>query len=223
MNRIAAASGTFNAFGSVSCMLIVKHIWACHMEFTLYKLNIIIIIITELNCHRNIIWNELCFPHSVRSRSVLFTLHVIMRPQPADIWIDRRLRGIQSLDGMMNFEAITVPCRGQGVIIQISEGKKRQRHTSDNKWRQNVLLYNQVKSTLFHFLTEFKHIGPFLKSRSFRPFWLLADILAVSVSWPQIRGTALPFIGLSDRFDCWPTFWLFRLVGHKLGAQPCLL
>ena len=107
---------------------------------------------------------------------------------------------------------ITVPCRGQGVIIQISEEKKRDGTPviiNDDK-----MCYNQVKSTLFHFLTEFKHIGPFLKSRSFRPFWLLADILAVSVSWPQIRGTALPFTGLSDRFDCWPTFWLFPLVGH---------
>ena len=27
MNRIAAACGTFNAFGSISCMLIVKRIW----------------------------------------------------------------------------------------------------------------------------------------------------------------------------------------------------
>ena len=38
LNRIAAASGTFNAFGSISCMLIVKRIWTCHMEFALYKL-----------------------------------------------------------------------------------------------------------------------------------------------------------------------------------------
>ena len=44
MNRIAAASGAFNAFGSISCMLIVKRIWTCHMEFVLYKLIIIIII-----------------------------------------------------------------------------------------------------------------------------------------------------------------------------------
>ena len=43
MNRIAAASGTFNAFGSISCMLIVKHIWTCHMEFALHKFIIIII------------------------------------------------------------------------------------------------------------------------------------------------------------------------------------
>ena len=44
MNRIAAASGTFNAFGSISCMLIVKHIWTCHMEFAhRYKFIIIII------------------------------------------------------------------------------------------------------------------------------------------------------------------------------------
>ena len=43
MNRIVAASGTFNAFGSISCMLIVKRIWTCHMEFALYKFIIIII------------------------------------------------------------------------------------------------------------------------------------------------------------------------------------
>ena len=48
MNRIAAASGAFNAFGSVSCMLIVKHLDICHMEFALYQLIIIIIIIITL-------------------------------------------------------------------------------------------------------------------------------------------------------------------------------
>ena len=48
MNRVAAASGAFNAFGSISCMIIVKRIWTCHMEFALYKLVIIIIII---NCY----------------------------------------------------------------------------------------------------------------------------------------------------------------------------
>ena len=42
MNRIVAASGAFNAFGSISCMLIVKRIWTCHMEFALYKLITII-------------------------------------------------------------------------------------------------------------------------------------------------------------------------------------
>ena len=47
MNRIAAASGAFNALCSISCMLIIKHIWTCHVEFALYKL-IIIIIITRL-------------------------------------------------------------------------------------------------------------------------------------------------------------------------------
>ena len=45
MNRIAADSGAFNAFGLVSCMLIAKRIWTCHMEFALYQLIIIIIII----------------------------------------------------------------------------------------------------------------------------------------------------------------------------------
>ena len=50
MNRIAAASGAFNAFGSISCMLIVKRIWTCHMEFALYKLIIMIIIIIYLIC-----------------------------------------------------------------------------------------------------------------------------------------------------------------------------
>ena len=45
MNRIAAASGTFNAFSSISYMLIVKCIWTSHMEFVLYKLIIINIII----------------------------------------------------------------------------------------------------------------------------------------------------------------------------------
>ena len=44
MNRIPAASGAFNAFRSISRMLIVKRIWTCHMEFALYKLIIIIII-----------------------------------------------------------------------------------------------------------------------------------------------------------------------------------
>ena len=44
MNCIVAASGTFNAFGSISCMLIVKRIWTSYMEFALYKLIIIIII-----------------------------------------------------------------------------------------------------------------------------------------------------------------------------------
>ena len=43
MNRIATASGAFNAFGSISCMLIEKRIWTCHMEFALYKLIIIFI------------------------------------------------------------------------------------------------------------------------------------------------------------------------------------
>ena len=43
MNRIAAASGAFSAFGSISHMLAVKGIWTCHMEFALYKLIIIII------------------------------------------------------------------------------------------------------------------------------------------------------------------------------------
>ena len=28
-----------NAFGSISCMLIVKCIWTCHMEFVLYSLS----------------------------------------------------------------------------------------------------------------------------------------------------------------------------------------
>ena len=46
MNRIAAASGAFNAFGSISWMLTVKRIWTCDMEFALYKF-IIIIIISE--------------------------------------------------------------------------------------------------------------------------------------------------------------------------------
>ena len=45
MNHIAAASDAFNAFGSISCMLIVKCIWTSHMEFVLYKLIIINIII----------------------------------------------------------------------------------------------------------------------------------------------------------------------------------
>ena len=45
MNHIAAASDAFNAFGSISCMLIVKCIWTSHMEFVLYKLIIIINII----------------------------------------------------------------------------------------------------------------------------------------------------------------------------------
>ena len=45
MNRIAAASGTFTAFGSISRMLTVKRIWTCHMEFALYKLIIFIFII----------------------------------------------------------------------------------------------------------------------------------------------------------------------------------
>ena len=45
MDCIAAASGAFYAFGSISCMLILKRIWICRMEFALYKLIIIIIII----------------------------------------------------------------------------------------------------------------------------------------------------------------------------------
>ena len=36
-----------NAFGSISCMLIVKRIWTCHMEFALYNLIIISHIISE--------------------------------------------------------------------------------------------------------------------------------------------------------------------------------
>ena len=44
MNRIAAASGAFNAFVSISCMLIVKRIWTSCMEFAQYKFIIIIII-----------------------------------------------------------------------------------------------------------------------------------------------------------------------------------
>ena len=60
--------------------------------------------------------------------------------------------------------------------------------TNDDKTR-----YDQLKSTLFHFLTEFKRIEPFWGSWSFRPFWPLATILAVSVGWPQIRGRSLAF------------------------------
>ena len=52
MNRIAAASGAFNAFGSISWMLTVKRIWTCHMEFALYKF-IIIIIIIEMGAGEN--------------------------------------------------------------------------------------------------------------------------------------------------------------------------
>ena len=47
MDHIVAASGAFSAFSLVSCMLIVKPIWTCHMEFVLYKLIIIIIIIMK--------------------------------------------------------------------------------------------------------------------------------------------------------------------------------
>ena len=54
--------------------------------------------------------------------------------------------------------------------------------------------YNQVKSTLFHFLTEFKHTGPFFGSQSFRAFWPLASIWAILISWRQIFGWSLPFI-----------------------------
>ena len=54
MNRIAAARGAFNAFGSISYMLIVKRIWTCHMEFALYKFIIIIIIIIILNVELNV-------------------------------------------------------------------------------------------------------------------------------------------------------------------------
>ena len=53
--------------------------------------------------------------------------------------------------------------------------------------------YNQLKSTLFHFLTEFKRIEPFLGSWSF------------------------------SRFDRWPPFWPFRLVGHKFYSAPSCL
>ena len=52
MNCIAAASGAFNAFGSISWMLTVKRIWTCHMEFALYKF-IIIIIIIEMGAGEN--------------------------------------------------------------------------------------------------------------------------------------------------------------------------
>ena len=54
---------------------------------------------------------------------------------------------------------------------------------------------NQVKSALFHFLTEFKQIGKCLGSRS----------INIKIS--------------SCRFDRWPPFWPFRLVGHKLGGE----
>ena len=38
MNRIAAACGAFNAFGSISCMLIVKHIWT-YFTWNLHYIN----------------------------------------------------------------------------------------------------------------------------------------------------------------------------------------
>ena len=51
MNRIAAASGAFNAFGLISCILIVKRIWTAYMEFVLYtctrKLIIIIMVCAD--------------------------------------------------------------------------------------------------------------------------------------------------------------------------------
>ena len=41
MNCIVTASGAFNAFSSIYCMLIVTSIWTCHMEFALYEFVII--------------------------------------------------------------------------------------------------------------------------------------------------------------------------------------
>ena len=75
--------------------------------------------------------------------------------------------------------------------------------TNDDKTR-----YNQWKSTLFHFLTEFKHIEPFWGSWSFRPFWPLATILGVLVSWPQIRGRSLVFYSAPSCLTAPPTEWL---------------
>ena len=88
------------------------------------------------------------------------------RSGPSEIWIITTRRGWM----------ITKWDNGTPVI------------TNDDKTR-----YNQLKSTLFHFLTEFKRIEPFWGSWSFRPFCPLATILAVWVSWPQIRGRSLAF------------------------------
>ena len=40
----------FNAFGSISCMLIVKRIWTCFMKFVLYKIKLIIIFVEDFSC-----------------------------------------------------------------------------------------------------------------------------------------------------------------------------
>ena len=79
MNRIAAARGAFNAFSSISCMLIVKRIWTCHMEFALYKLIIIIIIIiTEM-----------------AGRSILLFFGCVLRFSSSVLPLFRRVRAAQ--------------------------------------------------------------------------------------------------------------------------------
>ena len=58
MNRIVAASVAFNAFGSISCTLIVHHIWTCRMEFVLYRLIIIVIKYVETYTKTNTTTNR---------------------------------------------------------------------------------------------------------------------------------------------------------------------
>ena len=68
MNHIAAARGAFNAFGSISCMLIVKRIWTCHMEFALYKIKLNIIIIIIMVCMLSfwfLEYSQLVYGHTV--------------------------------------------------------------------------------------------------------------------------------------------------------------
>ena len=77
------------------------------------------------------------------------------------------------------------------ILIITPRNKMRQRHSSDNKWWQNTLQSIKVYSLSFSNRIQ-THRAIFGKL-VFQPFWPLAAILAVSVSWPQIRGRSLAF------------------------------
>ena len=75
-----------NAFGSISCMLIVKRIWTCHMEFALYKLIIISLALT--------LCKQKAFSLK-RTCSALFGKHI--KPGPREQLVQRILQPLSPL------------------------------------------------------------------------------------------------------------------------------
>ena len=86
------------------------------------------------------------------------------------IYYSRKSVDFTDLDDMMKFGAqnwsnhATLP---RSRCDYSNFGRKKRDNGTPVIINDDKTCYNQVKSTLFHFLTEFKHIGPFLKSRSF--------------------------------------------------------